>query len=87
MESGQLEWLVVGIGLNLTTSPADWPEAVSYTHLDVYKRQLFSIMLATLFLPQVVLNVPQFLLYTKFGWVNSPFLSLIHILSGSVRYR
>ena len=26
MESGQLEWLVVGIGLNLITSPADWPE-------------------------------------------------------------
>ena len=25
MESGQLEWLVVGIGLNLTTSPSDWP--------------------------------------------------------------
>ena len=26
MECGQLEWLVVGIGLNLTTCPADWPE-------------------------------------------------------------
>ena len=26
IESGQLEWLVVGIGLNLTTTPADWPE-------------------------------------------------------------
>ena len=37
------------------------------------RKILFSIMLATLFLPQVVLNVPQFLLYTKFGWVNSPF--------------
>ena len=32
------------------------------------RKILFSIMLATLFLPQVVLNVPQFLLYTKFGW-------------------
>ena len=29
MESGQLEWLVVGIGLNLTTSPADWPGSCS----------------------------------------------------------
>ena len=28
-------------------------------------------MLATLFLPQVVLNVPQFLLFTKIGWVDS----------------
>ena len=26
VESGLLEWLVVGIGLNLTTTPADWPE-------------------------------------------------------------
>ena len=26
IESGQVEWLVVGIGLNLTTTPADWPE-------------------------------------------------------------
>lgn len=26
IESGQLEWLVVGIGLNLTTRPEDWPE-------------------------------------------------------------
>lgn len=33
---------------------------------------LFSIMISTLFLPQVVLNVPQYLLYNSFGWVNSP---------------
>lgn len=26
LESGQLEWLVVGIGLNLTSRPEDWPE-------------------------------------------------------------
>lgn len=31
----------------------------------------FSIMLSTLFLPQVVLNVPQFLLFTDLGWVDS----------------
>ena len=35
-------------------------------------------MLAMLFLPQVVLNVPQYLLFNKFGWVNSPwYLALI----------
>ncbi len=28
----------------------------------------YGLMLATLFLPQVVLNVPQFLLFTKIGW-------------------
>ena len=31
MESGLLEWLVVGIGLNLTTTPADWPEELART--------------------------------------------------------
>ena len=34
---------------------------------------LFCIMISTLFLPQVVLNVPQYLMYNSFGWVNSPF--------------
>ena len=29
MESGQLEWLVVGIGLNLTSTAADWPPALA----------------------------------------------------------
>ena len=32
----------------------------------------FSLLMAMLFLPQVVLNVPQFLLYNKLGWVGSP---------------
>lgn len=31
----------------------------------------FGIMLATLFLPQVVLNVPQFILFNQMGWVDS----------------
>ena len=34
---------------------------------------LFGIMISTLFLPQVVLNVPQDLMYNSFGWINSPF--------------
>ena len=29
LESGQLEWLVVGIGLNLTSTAADWPPALA----------------------------------------------------------
>ena len=37
------------------------------------RKLMFNIMLATLFLPQVVLNVPQYLLYNKFGWLDSPF--------------
>ena len=34
---------------------------------------LFGIMISTLFLPQVVLTVPQYLMYNSFGWINSPF--------------
>lgn len=34
--------------------------------------------MGTLFLPQVVLNVPQFILYNNLGWVDSPlFLPLV----------
>lgn len=32
---------------------------------------LFSIMISTLFLPQVVLNVPQYLMYNQFDWIDS----------------
>ena len=34
---------------------------------------LFGIMISTLFLPQVVLNGPQYLRSNSFGWINSPF--------------
>ena len=43
------------------------------------RKLLFNIMLATLFLPQVVLNVPQYLLYNKFGWLDSPFGCTAHL--------
>lgn len=32
---------------------------------------LFALLMSTLFLPQVVLNVPQFILFSKLGWVGS----------------
>lgn len=42
------------------------------------KKVLFAVLLSTLFLPQVVLNVPQYMMYSKFGWVDSPlYLALI----------
>lgn len=42
------------------------------------KNLLFAVLMSTLFLPQVVLNVPQFILFNKFGWVDSPlYLALI----------
>ena len=40
---------------------------------------LFGVMIMTLFLPQVVLNVPQYLLYNKFGWLDSPFYLAIWV--------
>ena len=43
------------------------------------KKIMFSVMLSTLFLPQVVLNVPQFLLYNSFGWINSPYYLAIWV--------
>jgi len=35
------------------------------------QKLLFAVLMSTLFLPQVVLNVPQFLMYTRLGWVDS----------------
>ena len=32
---------------------------------------LFAVLMSTLFLPQVVLNVPQYVLFNKLGWVGS----------------
>ena len=42
------------------------------------RNALFAVLMSTLFLPQVVLNIPQYLMYSKFGWVDSPwYLALI----------
>lgn len=46
--------------------------AYAFTRFNfVGKKFWYGIMMATLFLPQVVMNVPQFLLFTKMGWVDS----------------
>ena len=34
---------------------------------------LFAVLISTLFLPQVVLNVPQYVLYNQFGWIDSKY--------------
>lgn len=36
------------------------------------KRLCFALLMSTLFLPQAVMNVPQFLLFHKLGWVDAP---------------
>ena len=41
-----------------------------------FKRPLFAIMLLTLMLPAHVLLIPQYVLFVKFGWVNT-YLPLI----------
>ncbi|SFR63311.1 carbohydrate ABC transporter permease [Anaeromicropila populeti] len=35
------------------------------------KSFLFAVMMSTLFLPQVVLNIPQYMMYSKMGWIDS----------------
>lgn len=42
------------------------------------KKILFGLLIATLFIPQTVMKVPQFIMYNKFGWIDSPlYLPLI----------
>lgn len=35
------------------------------------KNFLFAVLMSTLFIPQVVLNVPQFILFKNLGWIDS----------------
>lgn len=42
------------------------------------RKVLFGLLIATLFIPQTVMNVPQFMMYNKLGWIDSPlYLPLI----------
>lgn len=34
---------------------------------------LFAVLMSTLFLPQVVLNVPQYIMFNQFGWIDSKY--------------
>ena len=46
--------------------------AYGFSRFDfVGKKMLFAILMSTLFLPQAVLNVPQFLMFTNWGWVDT----------------
>lgn len=37
----------------------------------VGKKAMFVVMMSTLFLPQVVLNAPQYVIFNQLGWMNS----------------
>lgn len=43
------------------------------------KKMFYGILLATLFLPQVVLNIPQYLLFRELGWLE-PSLSYLPLI-------
>ena len=48
--------------------------AYGFGRFEFAGKRLFTVLLyATLFLPQTVLYVPQFMLFTRLGWVDSPF--------------
>ena len=36
------------------------------------RKLLFAVLIASMFLPQIVLNVPQYVLFSQLGWVDSP---------------
>jgi multiple sugar transport system permease protein len=45
---------------------------------------LFSLMLVTLMLPPQVLMIPQYIIFSKLGWINTFFPLLLPRLSGDV---
>ena len=44
-----------------------------------FKKQLFAILIATLMLPNSVIIIPRYVLFNKFGWVDSPFYLAIWV--------
>lgn len=50
------------------------------------KRFSFAVLLSTLFLPQVVLNVPQYILFDQIGWLDSYFPLIIPSLFAGDTY-
>ena len=51
--------------------------AYAFARFDFWgKKVLFAIMIATMMLPQIILRVPQYLMYKEFGWLDT-YLPLI----------
>lgn len=58
--------------------------AYGFARFDFFgKKFSFAVLMSTLFLPQVVLNVPQYILFNELGWLDS-YLPLVvpSILAG-----
>jgi len=60
--------ILVVIGTLFSTSMAGYVFARLYFP---FKNILFALLMGTLMLPQQVLMIPRYVLFTQFGWVNS----------------
>ncbi len=46
--------------------------AYAFARFDFWgKKALFAVMVATLMLPQIILRIPQYLMFKEFGWLDS----------------
>ena len=62
--------------------------AYGFARFDFFgKKFSFAVLMSTLFLPQVVLNVPQYILFNELGWLDS-YLQLVvpSILAGDTYF-
>lgn len=60
--------ILVVLGTVISTSMAGY----AFARLDFpFKKTLFAILMGTLMLPQQVLLVPRYVLFSRFGWINS----------------
>ena len=62
--------------------------AYGFARFDFFgKKFSFAVLMSTLFLPQVVLNVPQYILFNELGWLDS-YLPLVvpSILAGDTYF-
>jgi oligogalacturonide transport system permease protein len=48
-----------------------------------FKNLLFSLMLATLMLPHAVVIIPRYILFSKFGWINTYYPFIVPAAFGS----
>lgn len=61
--------------------------AYGFARFDFWgKRLSFAILISTLFLPQVVLNVPQYILFNELGWLDSYLPLLVPAVFASDTY-
>lgn len=45
------------------------------------KKIMFALLVFTLFIPDSVMMIPQFIMFSKFGWIDSPFYTALTVPS------